>query len=110
MIEDDPGVIRDLRPQLEKMGYEVHATLLDWKPDEWNRENQPKMVQIDGLDGLCFNLYEELKEDNPNATYVIFTGDGNLVDELKRRELPYILKTMSGYDQLLGLAKKTIEE
>jgi DNA-binding response OmpR family regulator len=56
IVEDDDFIVRTLVPDLENAGYEVFYFDTLEEAVEWNKENQPTVVQLDGLYGQWANM------------------------------------------------------
>lgn len=103
LLEDNIHDIRRVKPRLEKLGFEL------WVPSDpfsketldWNRENKPVVVQLDGLRGDCFVLYRDLFPDNPDAHYVLYSGLSRLKDEIGGRDIHFIKKPFDGVNHAL---------
>jgi len=89
IVEDDFSGIRLLAATLKlETGCEVHLSNLH-DATALNREHMPEIVHFDGLDGECFKLYDELKRDNPDANYLIYSANTNLLSQARDRGIPF---------------------
>ncbi len=102
IVEDDANVVITLRLVLENLGYEVSArrpNLEKLKP--WNLENKPELIQLDGLEGQCFDFYEVLKSDNPDSNIFICSGSIDFEPEAKERGIHFIHKDSNYVDKIV---------
>ena len=101
MIEDSTDVILHLIPILEIRGFEVYA-----KIDKlsivcpWVSENRPEFIQLDGLDGRCFEFYDVLASVSPESNILIYSGDPD-VEERARSESRVFIPKFTSPDNLL---------
>lgn len=79
MVEDDFSDVALLKLLVKRLGYEV-AVCSPLDAAEWNMQNSPEVVQLDGLDGMCFRLAGELRKANPDARYILFSVNCNMSD------------------------------
>jgi len=106
MVEDDPGDVSLLGARLKMQGYDV-TVLLPGEALQWNEEQKPDVVQLDGLGGECFGLLGELKAANNGARYFIYSADRDVADEARRRRVRFFYKG-SELMELLKLAESII--
>lgn len=74
MIEDDYSDVKLLEMLLKMEGLDVDM-VKPWDAVETNRKHLPRIVQLDGLEGACFELHDQLKKDNPKAHYFLYTAN-----------------------------------
>jgi len=83
IVEDDFSDVVLLRLKLKRIGCDV--TVIDpWDAVQENKENRPDVVQLDGLGGRCFELHEQMKNDNPDAEYLLFSARRELYGEASK--------------------------
>jgi len=115
VIEKDHEVMNSCRLSAICVGYEAHA--FNWYGFDlsqqclfkWNKDNKPDVVQLDTLDGLCFEVIDAMQKDNPTANYFIFATDidQKIRAEAVRRGITFISKMnyKEYLDHLKGLLK-----
>jgi len=113
IIEDDDAIAEGMQERLEdaELGLEVKISIY---PDEglmeWNRVNTPEIVQLDGLNGNCFDLYDMLVLDNPNARYFVYSSKGGFEAEANQRGMGFILKKRGSGDKVLEYVRELLRE
>lgn len=108
IVEDDSRDVVDLQEKLEQLG--INVTVLDpINAIEWNKEHMPDVVQIDGLGGICFYVYRDLRMDNPNAEYILFSSNQDYC-ELAERVGMVGLNKSEGASSVVKCVQRLLEE
>ncbi len=76
ILDDEPIVVRRLKPALEKLGYQVETFIQSAKALERIRERDFDIVitdlKMEGLDGMHF--LTKVKERSPKTEVIVITG------------------------------------
>jgi hypothetical protein len=82
IVDEDSRVFENNISLVSSLGFDVRGFLFgDLQMFLYNLEEMPKIVQLDSLGGRCFELYEYLFADNPDAHYFVFSSNGSLAFE-----------------------------
>jgi len=84
MVEDNFSDVEILALFVEGYGYEV-TICGPQDAIQWNKEHLPKVVQLNGLDGMCFGLIEDLRKDNPGAHYLLYSARREFFKQAAKR-------------------------
>jgi DNA-binding NarL/FixJ family response regulator len=107
MVEDSPTDVMLLKLIIEsETNYDVNI----YSPQEAlvsNRKHKPEVVQFDGLGGECFKLIPQFKSDNPDAEFLIYSADSDVLEMARRQGIPTFEK---GYEEKLSEHLKKIQE
>ena len=99
IVEDDFSDVALTRLKLKRIGFEV--TLANPREAlEENRENRPEVVQLDGLDGKCFELHKRLKQDNSDAEFLLYSSRQELYGEATKAGMKAFNKSLEGERRL----------
>ena len=111
MVEDDMMDASDMKTRLEELGLELEVEI--FRPNstaaEWNRDNQPGIVQLDGLSGACFDQIDILKKDNPSARYFIYSSHEGIQQDAGVRGIDFVRKEL-GDSPLLDYVRQLLQE
>jgi len=99
IVEDDFSDVSLLRFSLKRLGCDV-TVVQPGEALQENQENRPEVVQLDGLDGKCFELHQQMKQDNPNAKYLLFSAKRELYGEARASGMRVFDKGSGGSDLL----------
>ncbi len=92
VVEDDPVTARLFERFSTLWGYEsIVAT--EGTAEQLNATNMPAVVQLDGLDGRCFDLHDKLIRSNPHACYILVSSNGMYSDLAEQRGIHYFYKS-----------------
>nr|MBA4405634.1 hypothetical protein [Nanoarchaeum sp.] len=107
IVEDNFGDVSLLKLMLSNVGFSVDVV----HPEEAlqiNKETQPEIIQLDGLAGRCFELYQQMRQDNLNARYLLFSANRELYDQAREVGMDVFDKSWGGSD-LIQYAKQLIK-
>lgn len=104
IVEDDEMVLRATSRLALSHGFDVKGFLY---PDEdifrYNETMRPDVVQLDGLEGACFEVHERLRVSNPGAHYVVYSSEDSpaFIADVVHRGMVYLSKFKSTLDNYL---------
>ncbi|MCB9359581.1 response regulator [Candidatus Woesearchaeota archaeon] len=107
IVEDDFSDVTLTKLRLKRIGYEVTVVY----PEDAIRENKdakPAIIQLDGLEGRCFGLHQQMKQDNPDARYILFSSRSELYGKAAKAGMEVFDKSR-GDNDLCEYVKNFIE-
>ena len=112
LVDDDKNDIAMVRPRLEHLGFNVSVRMIvDFDGlNKLNKERKPEVIQLDGLDGKCFELYDIFKSGNPESNIFICSGDDDIGRKSKEMNIHFIHKGMNYVDDIVDYVTPFIEK
>jgi len=115
LVEDDEMIGKSCMMVARAVGLEAHFHLYQHNAENIknllraNQEVMPNIVQLDGLEGACFSLIEQLKSSNPKAIYFVCSGSDKVLEEAKDRGIKFFEKCTGNFISYLAGLKREIE-
>jgi DNA-binding NtrC family response regulator len=92
-VDDNAPVRRSLEMYLHSWNISKVDVAVDYTSAiQKIKETRFDLIILDGLEKECFRIYEDIKEI-PHGEVIIFSGNKNILEEAKLRNIPNLSKS-----------------